>query len=153
MFREKYKDYLSLIHTDIVSREACQKAFDEAENLFDKTHYLMTKPNPPSMASGGDVGAQFRKTAYTFRRFTHNYLLSLHNSFKGPDGKFALDVMARSLAYLAILGGGAGAALPRRPHQFLGEILRDAPLIQYAEDHARDRRAGDGEDGHGGIPL
>jgi hypothetical protein len=74
------------------------KAFDDAQNFVYKTHYLMTKANLPSVAAGGDVGAQAMKTAYTFRRFTHNYLLSLHNSLSGPDGKLALDVMARSLA-------------------------------------------------------
>ena len=76
----------------------------------------MTKANLPSVAAGGDVGAQFVKTAYTFRRFTHNYLLSLHNSLSGPDGKLALDVMARSLAYVSLLGGVV--ALP-----FLDDLL------------------------------
>ena len=50
------------------------------------------------------------------RRFTHNYLLSLHNSLSGPDGKLALDVMARSLAYVSLLGGVV--ALP-----FLDDLL------------------------------
>ena len=77
---------------------------------------LMTKANLPSIASGGDIGAQFLKTAYTFRRFTHNYLLSLHHSFKGEDGKLALDVMARSLAYVVLLGG-----IPANP--FLDDLL------------------------------
>ncbi len=39
------------------------------------------------------------------RWFTDNYLLGLHHSLKGEDGKLALDVMARSLAYVALLGG------------------------------------------------
>jgi ribosomal protein S15P/S13E len=68
------------------------------------------------MAAGGDVGAQFLKTAYTFRRFTHNYLLSLHHSLKGPDGSLALDVMARSLAYAVFLAG-----IPAIP--FLDDLL------------------------------
>ncbi|MCX5914985.1 MAG: hypothetical protein NTV04_24025, partial [Deltaproteobacteria bacterium] len=68
------------------------------------------------MAAGGDVGAQFLKTAYTFRRFTHNYLLSLHHSLKGPDGSLALDVMARSLAYVVFLAG-----IPAIP--FLDDLL------------------------------
>jgi hypothetical protein len=80
------------------------------------SHYLMTKANLPSWVAGGDVGAQFLKTAYTFRRFTHNYLLSLHHSFKGEDGKLALDVMARSLAYVVLLAG-----LPAIP--FLDDLL------------------------------
>jgi hypothetical protein len=96
--------------------EAYRKAFDKAQDFVYKTHYLMTKANLPSIAAGGDIGAQFLKTAYTFRRFTHNYLLSLHHSFKGEDGKLALDVMARSLAYVVILAG-----IPAIP--FLDDLL------------------------------
>ena len=98
------------------AEEAYRKAFDESEDFVYKTHYLMTKANLPSVAAGGDVGSQFLKTAYTFRRFTHNYLLSLHHSFKGDDGKLALDVMARSLAYVVLLAG-----LPAIP--FLDDLL------------------------------
>lgn len=96
--------------------EAYRKAFEEAQDFVYKTHYLMTKANLPSITAGGDIGAQFLKTAYTFRRFTHNYLLSLHHSFKGEDGKLALDVLARSLAYVVILAG-----IPAIP--FLDDLL------------------------------
>ena len=102
MFRVKHEKYLG---QGMKSEEAYRKAFDESEDFVYKTHYLMTKANLPSVAAGGDVGSQFLKTAYTFRRFTHNYLLSLHHSFKGDDGKLALDVMARSLAYVVLLAG------------------------------------------------
>jgi N12 class adenine-specific DNA methylase len=116
MFRHKYASYLSATHTDTFSGEAYRKAFEDAQDFVYKTHYLMTKANLPSVAADGDVGAQFLKTAYTFRRFTHNYLLSLHNSLTGPEGKLALDVMGRSLAYIAILGG-----VPALP--FLDDLL------------------------------
>ena len=72
---------------------------------IDRSHYLMTQALLPSVAAGGDVGAQFPNTAYTLRRFTHNYLLSLHNSITWPEEKLVLDVMGRSLAYIALLGG------------------------------------------------
>lgn len=62
------------------------------------------------------MGAQFLKTAYTFRRFTHNYLLSRHHSPKGENGKLALEVMARSLVYVVFLAG-----LPAVP--FLDDLL------------------------------
>ena len=65
----------------------------------------MTKANLPSVAAGGEAGAQFINTAYTFRRFTHNFLFSLQNSFGCPGGKIALDVMCRSFTYIAIRGG------------------------------------------------
>ena len=96
--------------------KAYRKAFSESQNFVYKTHYLMTKANLPSMAAGGNVGAQFLKTAYTFRRFTHNYLLSLHHSLKGPERGLALDVMARSLAYVVLLAG-----IPAIP--FLDDLL------------------------------
>ncbi len=76
----------------------------------------MTKANLPSVAAGGNIGAQAARTAYTFRRFTHNYLLSLQHSFRGPDGKAAPDVIGRSLAYIALLGG-----IPALP--FLDDLL------------------------------
>ena len=113
MFRVKHEKYLA---QKMDPEKAYHKAFDDAQNFVYKTHYLMTKANLPSVAAGGDVGAQALKTAYTFRRFTHNYLLSLHNSLSGPDGKLALDVMARSLAYVSLLGGVV--ALP-----FLDDLL------------------------------
>ena len=74
MFREKYKYYLSATHTDTdtFSGEAYRQAFEDAQDFVYKTHYLMTKANLPSVAGGGDVGAQALKTAYTFRRFIHN---------------------------------------------------------------------------------
>jgi hypothetical protein len=114
MFRGKYRSYSS--NKTYTPEEAFQKAFADAQDFVYKSHYLMTKANLPSMVAGGDVGAQFLKTAYTFRRFTHNYLLSLHHSFKGEDGKLALDVMARSLAYVVLLAG-----LPAIP--FLDDLL------------------------------
>ena len=97
--------YDKAIQSGKTKEEAYKAAFAKAEDFVYKTQYLMTKANLPSLAAGGDVGSQFVKTAYTFRRFTHNYLLSLQNSFYGKDGRAALDVMGRSLAYLAILGG------------------------------------------------
>jgi len=113
MFREKYRYSSNKTYT---AEEAFHKAFEEAQDFVYKTHYLMTKANLPSIAAGGDIGAQFLKTAYTFRRFTHNYLLSLHHSLNGEDGKLALNVMARSLAYVVLLAG-----LPAIP--FLDDLL------------------------------
>jgi hypothetical protein len=96
--------------------EAYQKVLPGAIDFINKTQFLMTKGNLPNWASGGDVGSQFFRTAYVFRKFNHNYLLSLRNSFRGPDGKIALDVIGRSLAYVALLGG-----LPALP--FLDDLL------------------------------
>ena len=61
------------------------------------------------------------RTSYTFRSYTHNYLNAMaHFLSKNPEaGKTDREfmVLARSLAYLAILGG-AGAGLP-----FLDDLL------------------------------
>ncbi|RPJ38114.1 MAG: PLxRFG domain-containing protein, partial [Deltaproteobacteria bacterium] len=113
MFRVKMEKFKA---QGMNAEEAYRKSFSYSQDFVYKTHYLMTKANLPSMAAGGDVGAQFLKTAYTFRRFTHNYLLSLHHSLKGPDGSLALDVMARSLAYVVLLAG-----IPAIP--FLDDLL------------------------------
>ena len=69
MFRVTYEKVLA---RGKGKEEAYQAAFAKAEHYVYKTNYLMTKANLPSVAAGGEVGAQFLKTAYTFRRFTHN---------------------------------------------------------------------------------
>jgi hypothetical protein len=74
------------------------------------------------------------RTSYTFRSFTHNYLLTLARSLKGPDGKIALDVMMRSLAYLALFGGLG--ALP-----FLDDLLDEAEKFLGVPYRARMRKA------------
>ena len=77
MFRVKHEKYLA---QGVNEEDACRKGFDESKDFVYRTHYLMSRSNLPSVAAGGDVGAQALKTAYTFRWFTHNYLLILHDS-------------------------------------------------------------------------
>jgi len=96
-----------------------QDALDKARDFIYDTHYLMTKANIPQAARGGDIPSQAIGTAYTFRRFTHNYILSMIYSFRDADGNFNLknmDVFLRSLAWMAVFGGLAG--LP-----FLDDLL------------------------------
>jgi hypothetical protein len=74
---------------------------------------------------------QFLKTAYTFRRFTHNYLLSLHHSLKGRT-EVGLDVMA--VFGLSVLP--PGIATP-----FLDDLLDEGkffgtPVNRICEDAA-----------------
>lgn len=88
-------------------------------NFIWDTHYLMTKANLPHAARGGDIPSKLIGTAYTFRRFSHHYILSMIHSMRGPDGKFSwknMDVFVRSLAWMAVFGGLAG--LP-----FLDDLL------------------------------
>jgi len=70
------------------------------EEFVNRTHYLMGKANLPKAMMGGDVTAQTLRAAYTFRSFTHNYILSMLPQY-GGDARTALH----SLAYLALLGG------------------------------------------------
>lgn len=84
-----------------------KEAFDAARDYVYNTHYLYGKSNLPAWARGGSPGSRLARTAYTFRSFNHNFLLSMMQSLKGPDGKIALDVMGRTMAYLAAFGGAA----------------------------------------------
>jgi hypothetical protein len=96
-----------------------QEALDKARDFIYDTHYLMTKAYLPHAARGGDIPAKSIGTAYTFRRFSHNYILSMIYSLRGPDGNFHIqniDVFARSLAWLFVFAGLSG--LP-----FLDDLL------------------------------
>lgn len=70
------------------------------ETYVNRTHYLMGKANIPSAAWGAGTLSQGVRAAYTFRSFTHNYLLSMLPQYRG-DARTALH----SLAYVALLGG------------------------------------------------
>lgn len=72
----------------------------EAEDFINQTHYLMGKANLPRSMWGAGAGSQALRATYTFRSFTHNYLLSLVPRY-GGDARTALH----SLAYLVLLGG------------------------------------------------
>ena len=98
------------------------EALEKARDYVYDTHYLFGKANLPSWARSGTTGGAIARTSYTFRSFTHNYLISMVRSLKGPDGKIALDVVARSLAYLVLFGGAAG--LP-----FLDDLLDELEKI------------------------
>lgn len=93
-----------------------EESLDKARDFVYDTHFLYGKANLPSWARAATTGAGIARTAYTFRTFQHNYLLLLQRTFRGPDGKIALDVMGRSLAYIFLFAGMAG--LP-----FLDDLL------------------------------
>ncbi len=85
-----------------------EESMDKARDFVYDTHFLYGRANLPSWARGGTIGAGIARTAYTFRTFQHNFLLLLQRTFRGPDGKVALDVMGRSLAYIFLFAGMAG---------------------------------------------
>lgn len=82
-----------------------EDAVNEARNFIYNTHFLYGEGNLPEITRGGSPGAVTARTLYTFRTFTHNYLLLLKRTLRNKDGKIALDVMGRSLAYVALFGG------------------------------------------------
>ncbi len=86
-------------------RMTYEEAMEKARDYVYETHYLYGKANLPSWARSGTTGGAIARTSYTFRSFTHNFLISMIRSLKGPDGKVALDVLARSMAYLVLFGG------------------------------------------------
>jgi hypothetical protein len=86
------------------------EAFDKAKEFVYDTHYLMTKANDPQWAAGGDAMSQSMRLLYTFRKFQHNYVLSMVESMRGADGKLDIkkvDVIGRSLAFILLFGGMA----------------------------------------------
>jgi hypothetical protein len=99
-FRPAYQMYLK---QGLSEAEAYQRAFESAREFVYDTHYAMGKANLPMIAQGEGVGIA-AKTLYTFRSFTHNYVLSMYNDLSDGDFKTVLH----SLAYVALLGGLMG---------------------------------------------
>lgn len=93
------------------------EAFLKARDFVYDTHYLMGKANLPKAMRGGEAYHSVLRTAYTFRGYSHNYIVSMVQSMATmPDGKMHLDVLGKSLAMLVIFGGLTG--LP-----FLDDLL------------------------------
>lgn len=72
------------------------------DRVYD-SHFLYGKANYPEIVRGGDIQKMFR-AAYSFRTFTHNYLLAMNQLLRhqGAPGKKAF---ARSLRNLFLMGG------------------------------------------------
>jgi hypothetical protein len=99
-----------------------EQSLEKIRYFINYTHYLMTKANLPHVARSGDMPSKLIGTAYTFRRFNHNYIVTMIDSLRGPDGKFSLrnvDVFFHSLAWIMVFGGLS--ALP-----FLDDLLDEA---------------------------
>ena len=82
---------------------AYEKAFESARDYVYDTHYAMGKANLPQLAQGEGVGTAI-KTLYTFKSFTHNFVLSTYNDLAIGDWKTVMH----SMAYLALFGGLMG---------------------------------------------
>jgi len=78
-------------------------ALEFAKKIVYESHFVYGKHNIPSGFRGGKL-RKYLRSAYTFRSFTHNYLLTMVNLLtqQGRSGKIAF---ARSLRNVIILGG------------------------------------------------
>lgn len=99
-------------------------AMQHAKTLIYRSHYLYGALNLPMSLMGTGLLPALGRTAYTFRSFLHNYVESILWSLrKSPDGHTHFDVLVRSLAALALLGGLSG--LP-----FVDDLLDQAERIR-----------------------
>ena len=96
-FRPAYKLALK---EGLEGDEAYRKAYQSARDFVYDTHYAMGKANLPQIAQGEGLGT-FLKTLYTFRSFTHNFLLATKEDISEGDWKTFLH----SMAYITLFGG------------------------------------------------
>jgi uncharacterized protein (UPF0303 family) len=122
MFRVAYAYHKS--RQTIESDEGIFKmAMDDANMFINKVHYPIGKHNLPMLASTGDIFGVTAKTAYTFRTFTHNFLLNQWNllqqeTMDAGDGTIRkktkaeatndLKTFIHTMALMAMFGGLMG---------------------------------------------
>ena len=82
-----------------------EQIYDKVEDFINKTHWLYGPANAPAIARGTEAINRIAQLGYTFRPFSHNYVLALIYNIKNEQGNAGLIYAARSFAWLAILGG------------------------------------------------
>ena len=82
-----------------------QEIYDKIDSFIDTTHWWYGPANAPAIARGGGAFARLSQLSYTFRPFTHHYVLSLWYAFQNYGGRAGAVYAARSFAWLALLGG------------------------------------------------
>lgn len=95
---------------DMNNPEVLSDAYRDAENFMYNSHWWYSRANLPETAHGGDWLSRIQNLLYTFRPFTHNYVLSLYYHFLNEGGVNGLLYAARSFAWITIIAGTA--ALP-----------------------------------------
>lgn len=130
MFAMAYANYRKTMPAD----KAYNKASDAATTFINDVHYPIGKHNLPILAQSGTALGVALKTAYTFRPFTHNFLLNQFNMLRSARHLFSKDEVARArassdlktvihtMAVMALFGGFLG--LP---------FLKD--LFEFSEKH------------------
>ncbi len=107
---------LAMFRTARESGMSYEDAFYQAKWFVRQAHYAYGRSNLPQLLREGTTFSKVGATAYVFRSFTHNYLLSMKYFMRTPEGKIAFDVIGRSLAFIMLAGGVS--ALP-----FLDDLL------------------------------
>ena len=98
-----------------------EQALKKAEGFVDDVHFVVGKENLPAVLRKlGPLG----RTLYTFQSYTHNYLLGLLTSLQ--KGEF--EVVARSLAALALFGGMAALPFGDDLDKWYRRIFGERPL-------------------------
>jgi hypothetical protein len=82
-----------------------EQIYDKVEDFINKTHWLYGPANAPAVARGTEAINRIAQLAYTFRPFSHNYVLALIYNIKNEQGNAGLVYAARSFAWLTLLGG------------------------------------------------
>ncbi|TAL62072.1 MAG: PLxRFG domain-containing protein, partial [Bacteroidetes bacterium] len=91
-----------------IDKVSHNEAIRRAEGFISDVHFVYGVHNLPQIIRGQGVMPALGRMAYTFRSFTQYFVESMVNYGKDKEGKIALDVAFRSLAYMALLGGIAG---------------------------------------------
>jgi hypothetical protein len=104
IFRQAYPMYIKqgLSHEDAMSR-----SFDDTRTFIDNVHYAYGKANRPLIMQSGDFSSKLMHTAYTFRGFTHNFLIRQATLLSQGDWR----TMVKTLAYMGVFGGLMGLPL------------------------------------------
>jgi hypothetical protein len=107
MFRTAYKMYTG---QGMSSEDAFNAANQDAVNYINDVHFPLGRHNVPLMATTGDISGTAIRTLYTFRTYTHNFLLNQYNLIRssGKTKEEAWNDMRtfiHTMAYLAMFGG------------------------------------------------
>jgi hypothetical protein len=94
---------LARFRAAIKAGDSYQQAFDKSRKFIIDVHFLYGKLNAPSGARGGTPGAAVVRTSLTFRSYTFNFLHSLKGLLSEKD----FTTVAKTMTYMALLGGAA----------------------------------------------
>jgi hypothetical protein len=97
---------LARFRAAIAAGDDYRTAFDKSRQFIIDVHFLYGKLNAPSGARGGTPGAVLLRTSLTFRNYTFNFI----HAMKGMLSEGDFKTVAKSMTYMALLGGAS--ALP-----------------------------------------